>query len=109
MKKYLYDYISKIDEIINNKKINKDIIDNHLIKIGFFQHERLIHLLVTLFFAAISIVFTVLSLHYLNVLMAVVTIILYVMVMFYIKHYYDLENGVQYLYKLYDKMNKKVK
>ncbi len=100
MKRYLYDYIYDIDKKIKNKKYTNDDIKEHLIKIGFFQHERLIHLLVTLFFAAISIVFTVLSLHYLNVLMAVVTIILYVMVMFYIKHYYDLENGVQYLYKL---------
>ncbi len=108
MKKYLYNYISEIEKKIE-KNITKSDIEELVTKIGFFSHERLIHLLVTLFFAAISIVFTVLSLHYLNVLMAVVTIILYVMVMFYIKHYYDLENGVQYLYKLYDKMNKKVK
>lgn len=50
MKKYLYDYIKEIDEIIENKKINQKIIDEHLTKIQFFQHERLIHLLVTLFY-----------------------------------------------------------
>ena len=52
MKDYLYNYIKGIDLLINsNKKIDDDTINNHLIKISFFQHERLIHLLVTLFYA----------------------------------------------------------
>ena len=29
-----------------------------------------------------------------------------IFVIFYIIHYFKLENGVQYLYKQYDKMNK---
>ena len=44
MKKYLYDYIKSIDKILEKKEINDNIIKEHLIKIGFFQHERLIHL-----------------------------------------------------------------
>ena len=51
MKKYLYDYIKEIDEIISSKKVKEDIISNHLVKIQFFQHERLIHLIVTIFYA----------------------------------------------------------
>jgi hypothetical protein len=43
MKKYLYDYINEIDKLLSdNKKINEETIKNHLIKISFFQHERLI-------------------------------------------------------------------
>ena len=51
MKKYIYDYIEKIDKLLedNPKNIEK-IREEHLIKISFFQHERLIHLLVTLFY-----------------------------------------------------------
>ena len=65
MKKYLYDYIKEIDELLKTKKINEDIIHNHLIKIKFFQHERLIHLLVTLFYAFLFIVFLGLcAIHY---------------------------------------------
>ena len=101
MKKYLYDYINEVE---NNIKITKEDI---LVKINFFSHERLIHLLVTLFFALISIIFTVLCFNYFNYLLYIITLILYIMLLLYIVHYYRLENGVQYLYKLYDKKNKK--
>lgn len=105
MKKYLYDYIKEIDNLLNsNKKITNDVIENHLIKINFFQHERLIHLLVTLFYAILFIIFTALSfVHYMFI---IVTIILMIFLICYVIHYFHLENGVQYLYKQYDKMKK---
>ena len=55
MKKYLYSYIKYIEE--NKKKVEPKEM---LIKINFFQHERLIHLIVTLFYAMMFIVFLVL-------------------------------------------------
>ena len=36
----------------------------------------------------------------------IIGFILMIFVIFYIIHYFKLENGVQYLYKQYDKMNK---
>ena len=106
MKKYLYDYIKEIDKLINsNKKITKDVIDNHLIKISFFQHERLIHLLVTLFYSLIFIVF--MGLGFIHYLFFSIALILMIFVIFYIIHYFHLENGVQYLYKQYEEMIKK--
>ena len=103
MKEYLYNYIKEIDNLINsNKKINDDIINNHLIKIGFFQHERLIHLLVTIFYGLLFIIF--MSLGFISYLFFVIAAILLVFLLFYIIHYFRLENGVQYLYKQYDKM-----
>ena len=50
MREYLEDYTKEIDNKIKSKKINEQDIEDHLIKIKFFQHERLIHLLVTLFY-----------------------------------------------------------
>ena len=62
MKKYLFDYIKEIDNLLNDKeKISNDDIQKHLIKIQFFQHERLIHLLVTLFYALFTILFVYIS------------------------------------------------
>lgn len=104
MKKYLYNYIKEIDSLIKKDKINDKVIENHLIKISFFQHERLIHLLVTLFYALIFLIFMALGcLHY---IFLVIAFILLIFLLFYIVHYFNLENGVQYLYKQYDKMNK---
>ena len=106
MKKELYDYIKEIDTLLeSNKKIEKDVIENHLIKIGFFQHERLIHLLVTLFYVVVFFIFC--GLGFIHYIFFSIAIILLIFCLFYIVHYFHLENGVQYLYNQYDKMIKK--
>ncbi len=108
MKKYLYDYIGEVDSLLNNNKskINDEVISNHLTKISFFQHERLIHLLVTLFYALLLIVFMALGI--LSFMFYFIAIIISIFLIFYIIHYFRLENGVQYLYKQYDLLlNKK--
>ena len=102
MKKYLDDYIKELE----NKK-NKIDIEELKAKISFFQHERLIHLIVTLFFSLFAIIFTFISLYTTNIYIYVISLILYVFVVFYILHYYYLENGVQKLYKIFDKLNRK--
>ncbi len=108
MKKYLLDYIKYIDEIIKtNKNLNKEILDEHLIKISFFQHERFIHLIVTLFYALFMFIFFGLGVLYWA--FTIIACILLIFVLFYIFHYFKLENGVQYLYKQYDLMKKMIK
>lgn len=103
MKKYLYDYINKVDELLNNnKRITNNIVEEHLIKIGFFQHERLIHLKVTLFYAIIFLLFTALG--FVHYIFFSISVILLIFLIFYVVHYFRLENGVQYLYKQYDMM-----
>lgn len=109
MAKYLKDYVKYIDDILNNNK-HKDLdvlIDEHLIKIQFFQHERLIHLLVTLFYG----IFTLAMFAFINVnvLFVIPAILLMIILLFYVKHYFLLENSVQYLYKQYDIMKEKNK
>ena len=105
MKKELYDYIKDIDNKISNNKITKEVIENHLIKIGFFQHERLIHLLVTLFYVVVFFMFCALG--FVHFIFFSIAIILLIFSLCYIVHYFHLENGVQYLYKQYDKMIEK--
>ena len=51
MREYLEDYIKETENQIKKGKITEKDIEKHLIKINFFQHERLIHLLVTCFYA----------------------------------------------------------
>ena len=106
MKKYLYNYIDEIDNLLNgNKKITKDIIEKHLIKIGFFQHERSIHLRVTLFYAVIFLLF--MALGFVHYIFFSIAFILMIFLISYVVHYFRLENGVQYLYKQYDSMIEK--
>lgn len=109
MKKYLYEYIKSIDLILKeNKKIDYNKLkEEHLIKIGFFQHERLIHLLVTLFYA----LFTFIIFYFTKIFLPFVFIalILLVFLIFYVVHYFRLENGVQFLYKQYDMICERIK
>ncbi len=107
MAKYLKDYIKYIDSILNGNKQKEfdDLIKEHLIKIQFFQHERLIHLLVTLFYGIFTL--TMFAFINVNVLFVMPAIILMIMLLFYVKHYFLLENSVQYLYKQYDIMREK--
>ena len=102
MKKFLYEYINYV---INNK--NEIDLEDMLIKINFFQHERLIHLIITLFYVIMFLIFLILvSLSYIFVILV---FILLLFVIFYIIHYFRLENGVQSLYFLYDEIKNKTK
>ncbi|MBR1417019.1 MAG: hypothetical protein IJ572_04305 [Bacilli bacterium] len=105
MKKYLYNYIDEIDIILNKKKVSKDVIDNHLKKISFFQHERLIHLIVTIFYALLLLVF--MALGFIYPMFFIIASIILIFLICYIILYFNLENGVQYLYKQYDELIKK--
>jgi len=74
-----------------------------------FQHERLIHLIVTMFFALFLIIsFIATTILYLALpstgwgslltySATAITLIFFVVTLFYIRHYYQLENGVQQL------------
>lgn len=107
MKEYMKEYIKNIDEILNKKVDFKKLKEEHLIKISFYQHERLIHLLVTLFYALFMFITIIAS--YYNPLFLIITFIFLIFLIFYVKHYFFLENGVQYMYKQYDKILEKLK
>ena len=102
MREYLGDYIKGIDDKIKNKNITEKDIENHLIKIEFFQHERLIHLLVTLFYGVFLFLSVIISLKVW--LFLIILYLALIILIFYVRHYFFLENHVQYLYKQYDKM-----
>lgn len=102
MREYLGNYVKEIDEKIKSKNVTEKDIENHLIKIEFFQHERLIHLLVTLAYG-IFLFLSVIIFTQIWIFVIVIYIAL-IFLLFYVRHYFFLENHVQYLYKQYDQM-----
>lgn len=106
MKKYIQNYIKETENKLTKEIKNKDI-EEIKDKINFFSHERIVHMFIMLFCLLALLIFILLSLK--NNMFLLPTIILFVLNIFYILHYYFLENAVQYLYKLYDKMNDKIK
>ena len=85
MREYLGDYIKDVDDKIKNKNVTEKDIENHLIKIKLFLFlSVIISLKVWLFLIILYLALIVL--------------------IFYVRHYFFLENHVQYLYKEYDQM-----
>ena len=104
MDKKLKAYIKEAEELV--KKPSKDKREYHLTMLQHFQHEREVHLFVTLAFALYMIVmflaFLFCSINYpegkaLNFCLGFITLALTVTVVFYARHYYLLENGCQKL------------
>lgn len=106
MKLKLDNYIKNLENKIKNNP-KKDDLDEALTVIKFFQHERLVHLIVTIF---VGIVMTLLLLGLLitkELILVLIFIIVAILFIFYIFHYYYLENGTQKLYDLYLEMKKR--
>ena len=107
MRKRLVNYRKRIDNLLSceNADVNwDDVIAEHLVQISFFQHERLIHLLVTLAFALMELGSAVAAVMSAQPLAAVLMLVLLVLLVPYIVHYYFLENETQKLYAQYDRM-----
>ena len=78
----------------------------HLIRIKFMQHERLIHLLVTLAFGLFMFILLLAAPSAGWHGAAIPAILILILVVYYIFHYYLLENGVQRWYLLTDEIDR---
>ncbi len=87
----------------------KELHENYIETLRNFQHERLIHLLVTFFFAILALISIALSVlavtswtndPFIFTPLYALTIILTVLTAAYIKHYYFLETHIQKLYDI---------
>ena len=113
MKKYVLQTMNAVQKYIDEEMKNapeektRKVLSEFETKISYFQHERLIHLLVTLFFA----LFLLFEIYCLFVLPTefLISGILLVLIFFgltigYVAHYYFLENSVQKMYHMRDEI-----
>ena len=108
MEKRILNYRKFIDELLTRDDLDWEaVIREHLIQIYFFQHERLIHLIVTITFAILEVVVIGLCVVSFTIGVGLLAIALLVLLIPYIRHYYILENEVQKMYWQYDKMVEK--
>ena len=116
MEKRILQYRHFMDELVKDITQNhnksrdelEEIRKEHLTQISFFQHERLIHLIVTVTFALLeilSLLMTMINAELFSLLLSLVVLILLIP---YIRHYYILENEVQKMYGQYDAICKEL-
>lgn len=91
------------EEIGDKEKFRSEM----LVQIQFFQHERLIHLIVTVLFALLAVISILASLLIEQPAVLLLCLMFFVLLIPYIRHYYILENGVQKLYEYYDEIGGK--
>ncbi len=88
------------------QELVRDKLKEHLVQVGFFQHERLIHLIVTVTFALLEMLAIVLSVISDSLFTLVLPVVILILLVPYIRHYYILENEVQKMYVQYDRMRR---
>ena len=113
MKEYVVQTMKAAQEYIDNdmqtagEEKTRRVLAEFEIKIAYFQHERLIHLMVTLFFAlflllSIGAIFLFPSEFIISALL--LTAIFFGLTIGYVFHYYFLENSVQKMYHMRDEI-----
>ena len=109
MTKQISEYLAYIEDFMSAEHTREDYIRERgllLQRIAFYSHERLVHLLVTLAFAILFMLalFMYLTVHGAGLL--ILCILILILLVPYIKHYYFLENSVQKLYRYYYRMER---
>ena len=111
MKKRILAYLDYIDRMLESEEDRdwEEEVQKHLTQIGFFMHERLVHLLVFIL-VAVCTVMCILAFVLSSAMMLLPLIgMLFVLLVPYCMHYYLLENSVQKMYQQYDEMIGKTK
>lgn len=107
MTKQIRAYLAFLEEFFAADQTPEELLKQReklLQRIAFYQHERIVHLIVTMSFAIFFLLS--LGLWFANggIGLIALTVLLLVMTIAYIKHYYFLENSVQKMYLYYFKV-----
>lgn len=107
MRRRILEYLKRIDYILAGEGTEPDwdaLLDEHLAQVRFFQHERLVHLIVTVAFALVLVL--LLDLLYsaaaVDILLVALFVFVTIFLLLYVGHYYILETSVQKMYVQYD-------
>lgn len=112
MEKRILAYRRYMDELLRKREAEGGMDEEemealkreHLVQLGFFQHERLIHLIVTVTFAVAELLSLMMTMLSEELFPIILTILVLILLLPYIRHYYILENEVQRMYAQYDRI-----
>lgn len=104
-------YCREHEAFVTAQEPSEELLKNHLRKIEWIQHERLVHLIVTVMvvIGELFVVFLTVVHPELGWIPAIIMLGLAVLLGFYFYHYFFLENTVQRWYKIADEMEEKLK
>lgn len=109
MTKEIRAYLAILEQFFSVEHTEEELLKFRaelLKRIEFYQHERLIHLIVTMSFAVFFLLSLTMYFSVKQIGILLLDVLFLVMTIAYIKHYYFLENSVQKMYKFYYKVEK---
>ncbi len=109
MTKQIKAYLDHIRAFMTAEHTNEEYCTERALllqRIMFYQHERLIHLLVTLAFAVFFLLTLIMFMLVEKIAIMLLAVLFLALLIPYIKHYHFLENSVQELYTIYYKMER---
>ena len=106
MKRWCREHERAVKEALAAGQGDAGLLERHLEKIRWLQHERLVHLIVTVMtvMAELLAVWLTLTMPELAPWSAAAVLLLAVLLGFYFCHYFFLENAVQRWYRLAERM-----
>lgn len=106
---YITTYMKAVEAALENEDTDFEALKReHLIQIGFIQHERLIHLMVTIMCCLLLFIgMGVFFLSGMTMFLAVNGLML-ILVFSYLIYYFFIENSTQELYKQYNRICEKL-
>ncbi len=99
MKNQLTEYIEQLEAWRKSGENLSDKLPEIKTNIEFFQHERLVHLIVTMTFALLTVIS--LGLSTIEIYFIPLFVLFLALEIPYVFHYYKLENGVQKLERIF--------
>lgn len=109
MGSYIKTYMKAVDEAIERDDTDFEALKREqLVQIGFIQHERIVHLIVTVM--CTLLLFLGLGIFFLSGLLAImaVNVVLLALVFAYLMYYCFIENRTQQLYRQYNRICKRL-
>ena len=106
MKQWCREHEAEVRAAVSEGRATPEVLSLHRERIAWLQHERLVHLIVTVMTTACELFTVSLTVLHpeLGVLPALVMLALAVLLGFYFYHYFFLENAVQRWYRLAELM-----
>ncbi len=109
MKNEIKDYIREVKCKISANEISENLAEEMLTRISFYQHERLVHLIVTMTFAVMTVISFFMLAGGATLLTVGLSLLFLALTVPYVMHYYFLENSVQEMYRLYYEVKRLIK
>ena len=101
MKEFCREHEAWLTAELAKKGPSQELLDIHLEKLRWLQHERLVHLIVMCVTIACELVSLCLSFIVFKTWVSLaVTLVILIVLFFYIFHYFFLENTTQHWYRL---------